>query len=138
MKIILFSRLRYGILVAAVVAGSLAAADPAKAELVDHHGVKVEATKGRLCIACHDGVASKEARYCTSQCDASKAHAVFRPYPPIGKERSYAPLGEAVARGIAFENGLVTCISCHDVRNPGSHHLVVPRGVKLCVACHIE
>ena len=110
------------------------------AEAVQHHGLMVEADDTlTYCVSCHDGSVASNASFCTVQCSATTPHPVQKHYPPLGKEKLYAPTGLVQAKGIKLPEGKVTCISCHNLRNPGKNHLVIDnRGSRLCLTCHIR
>jgi len=113
---------------------------PAPGELISHHSFTTEANGPAYdCISCHDGSLAHIVSYCTVMCNFSTSHSIFKRYPPPGKEREYAPAASLAAAGIKLEKGQVTCISCHDLKNPGENHLVRLRGEKnLCRVCHIK
>lgn len=107
--------------------------------LVSHHGlmVAVDAAAGS-CLACHDGRLARGRNVCLEKCSFSTAHSILKRYPPPGKERYYAPLESLASRGIQLEDGKVSCISCHDLSNPGKDHLVMEnRQSRLCLSCHL-
>ena len=109
------------------------------AEQVEHHGVMVNADgRARDCINCHDGSRAHIVVYCTVQCDFSTAHSLFKHYPPRKDRGKYASAAAVAAKGIKLLNGKITCISCHDLRNPDKDHLVGSNSKKnLCLICHI-
>lgn len=110
------------------------------AEVVPHHGAEVEA-EGRAndCITCHDGLAAKNAGFCTVQCDFRGPHSILKRYPPSGKEKSFAPLEDLISKGVKLEQGRITCISCHNLRNPDRFHLWTDKtGDSLCLTCHVS
>ncbi len=113
---------------------------PVFAEQVSHHGTTAEVNgKAVICISCHDGSLAHVVSYCTVKCDFSTSHAILKRYPPPGKERDYAPAGVLAAEGIKLERDQVTCISCHDLKNPGENHLVRAKsGKNLCRICHVR
>lgn len=117
---------------------SLEPAD-ARAEVVSHHSTMVEANGPvQDCISCHDGSAAKHVSFCTVRCDFSGGHSVLKRYPPAGKAAHYAPAAAVRARGVKLENGMVTCISCHDLRNTSRDHLIMDNaGSRLCLVCHL-
>jgi predicted CXXCH cytochrome family protein len=119
--------------------GFLFVASPAFAEKVNHHGNAVE-TEGTAesCIACHDGSVAGNTAFCTVKCDFSTPHSIRKKYPPSGKEASYAPVGAVKAKGIRIVNGMVTCISCHDLKNRVVDHLILDDKGRLCAICHIR
>lgn len=112
----------------------------ARAELVEHHGQRVDpADAGAGCIACHDGTVAKAVSSCTVKCDFRSPHAILKEYPPRGREAQFVPLQTLAGKGIRLVNGQVTCVSCHDLRNQASRHLVVPNdGSALCLSCHVK
>jgi hypothetical protein len=112
----------------------------ARAELVEHHGQQVDAgIPGTECLACHDGTVANVVSSCTVKCDFGSSHPIFKEYPPRGKETEFAPLGKISEDGIRLENGQVTCVSCHNLKNPAAYHLVLPNnGSALCLICHVK
>lgn len=112
----------------------------ASAERIDHDGVKVEADGPvRDCLSCHDGALADAVSSCSVRCDFSTGHSLMKDYPPRGKEALYSPAAVVTAKGIKLVNGKVTCISCHNLRNPSRNHLVMDNtGSKLCLTCHIR
>ena len=113
--------------------------DGVSAGQVAHHGQTVEDSGDPSdCIVCHDGVIAPEAHYCTTDCSAATAHSILKEYPPRFKERSYAPLGSVLKKGIRLFNGKVSCISCHDLRSSMQYHLIMDNsGSALCFSCHL-
>ncbi|KAF0219881.1 MAG: hypothetical protein FD174_1605 [Geobacteraceae bacterium] len=110
------------------------------AEEVPHHGLTVTITGNATdCLACHDGSMTKTVPICTVKCELKDPHTVDKPYPPAGQEQSYVPAERIAAAGIILVNGQVTCISCHDLKNPNRHHLVIENDKsRLCFTCHIK
>ncbi|RNC72797.1 MAG: cytochrome C [Desulfuromonadales bacterium] len=111
-----------------------------RGEEVFHHGLSVN-PRGDFedCVACHDGLIAKDVPYCTQNCSFKTAHSLQRPYPPPGQESSYQPPAVLRAEGVELVRGTVVCISCHNLRNPAPHHLVVDiDGSRLCYVCHIK
>ena len=123
----------------ALAALCLLAPATARAELVSHHSARVEANgPAQDCISCHDGSAAKHISFCTVRCDFSGSHSILKRYPPAGKAAHYAPAAAVQARGVKLQDGKVTCISCHDLRNPSRDHLVMDNtGSRLCLVCHL-
>lgn len=121
-----------------VLVGSLGAAC---AEMLDHHGTTAESEgTTAYCLTCHDGTSAKKVAVCTAQCTI-KAHKSLFKYPPPGRDKDFAPLQAVLAAGVKFEDGLVTCISCHDLRNQEKYQFAIdstPFAQKLCYACHVE
>lgn len=56
-------------------------------------------------------------------------------YPPAGKEMSYATIASLENAGSSLEDGMITCISCHDLSKPPPH--IIKSGNDLCLICHI-
>lgn len=110
------------------------------AEKISHHGVTAEADgAARDCLTCHDGTVGHNVVFCKVKCDFKSPHSILRNYPPRGKEREYASTASIQAEGIKLENGKVTCISCHNLRDGGRNHLVkARRGGGICSICHIK
>ena len=112
-----------------------------RAEQVEHHGYLVNAM-GRTtdCLACHDGTAAKSVSNCIGvNCLMSDSHPVDKPYPPPGKEEGYAPVDQVTATQIKLDEGKITCISCHDLKNPAPQHPAVNNdGSRLCLTCHLK
>jgi hypothetical protein len=114
---------------------------PALAVEVEHHGVTAD-TEGTAayCLTCHDGSAGKKIVVCSTPCLNPNTHKMLIPYPPPGK-RGYATLEAVLAAGLNLEEGMITCITCHDLTNPLRHHFAVdatPYAQKLCYLCHLE
>ncbi len=110
---------------------------PVFAEAVDHHGLKVDNNSGHFeCLSCHDGAFAHSVAFCTENCDGNFVHPVDRKYPPRGKEREYASIGELNGRGIKLLNNRVSCISCHDLKNNAKNHPVKVN--RLCLSCHLK
>jgi len=126
--------------VAGLALGVFFFASPAGAEEVEHHGMQVNADATfSQCVSCHDGTVAHNVSFCTSKCDAATSHAVLKAYPPLRRASEFAPLAAVRAKGIKFDNGRVTCISCHNLRNPAKNHLVMENsGSRLCLTCHIR
>jgi hypothetical protein len=122
-----------------VLLAVLIAASPAIAEKVEHHGnaVEAEGTAGS-CISCHDGSIARNVSFCTIKCDFSTPHAIMKKYPPRGKKVFYAPRAVVKAKGVRIVNGMVTCISCHNLKNPARRHLILDEKGRLCSICHIR
>ena len=112
----------------------------ASAEEVDHYGVMVDRRASlEECVACHDGSIAKAAVYCLKDCTVMAPHSVMRPYPPPGRESAYRPVGSLREEGIELVDGMVVCISCHNLGNPPPYHLAVGTAAsKLCLSCHIQ
>lgn len=127
------------VIIMLAIAANVVISDALTEETVDHHGQSVNDGNSKLCISCHDGTIGSHVLFCTVDCDVNRGHIVFKRYPPAGKERDFVPASVAKASGIVFENGQVTCISCHNVRNPERFHLVMSnKNSRLCLGCHIR
>jgi predicted CXXCH cytochrome family protein len=109
-----------------------------KAAEIEHHAMRANpAGKAIHCLACHDGVQSKYAAVCIGKCEQTLNHPILKPYPPPRKESEFNSRAEVRAKGIKFEKGKITCISCHNIRKKKPAHLVVDnRGSRLCLTCH--
>jgi hypothetical protein len=108
------------------------------AEETLHHGMKVD-TEGNSsdCLRCHDGVAAKPVMLSVSVGNFCCSHPIDRDYPPLNDKDEYNPAEKVIAAGVKLLNGQVTCISCHNLKNPVAPHLAVPiDGSGLCFACH--
>lgn len=110
------------------------------AEQVMHHGLEVKITADLSdCIVCHDGMVGPTVSICTVDCKFTSPHSILKEYPPFGKEQEYAPADKLAAKGIILQNHKVTCVSCHNLKNPQKYHLVMENnGSALCYACHIK
>ncbi|OGT98150.1 MAG: hypothetical protein A2079_03510 [Geobacteraceae bacterium GWC2_48_7] len=87
------------------------------------------------CLECHNIKMGKPVSICIGDdCLYSKNHSVMRHYPPIGKEKDYAPASEIESAGSFLEEGKITCLSCHDLTKPPPH--LIREGDKLCLICH--
>ncbi len=107
---------------------------------VPHHGRMAESEgTATHCLGCHDGLSAKAVSYCTVNCDVtSGSHAIEVKYPPSKKRNSYAPVEAVTAKGVKLVNGKVTCISCHDLKNPARFHLIKNSTRELCSVCHFR
>lgn len=86
------------------------------------------------------GRPQKKVVVCTTRCTV-KAHKSLFTYPPSGREKEFAPLQAVLEAGVKLENGMVTCISCHDLKNQEKYQFAIdttPFAQKLCYACHRE
>ena len=108
------------------------------AELVAHHGTNVEADAPvSECILCHDGFTATYITMCVNNCNRRNSHPVLRDYPPDGKQKEYFSLETISSRGVPLEDGKITCISCHELRNNTPFHLRFDNyRSRLCFACH--
>jgi hypothetical protein len=111
----------------------------ARAQEIKHHGTLVdEEGTHDGCLACHDGSMARRADVCTFNCSSSTPHSILKRYPPRGKKRFYASRQDVAAKGVRIVNGTLTCISCHNLRNPAKGHLVVDGQGRHCTICHID
>ena len=109
------------------------------AEQVAHHGVSVEANGTvKDCLSCHDGASGEMIATCTTKCRSTEEHSVLKPYPPLKKTDEYAPTGAVRASGLKIVRGMVTCITCHNLRKKNEYHLAILDQGKLCKTCHIR
>jgi len=110
------------------------------AEQVEHHGLQVDAEASlQICISCHDGSISHNVSFCTAKCAFNTPHAVLKDYPPRGEKKKFAPTATVLSQGIRLASGQITCISCHNLKNPAKSHLVIDNeSSKLCLICHIK
>ena len=113
---------------------------PSYAQYVPHHSFMVNNDAlSPECLACHDGSLLHPVAICTVNCSYRDPHIIDTPYPPLDKLDSYLPPEIAASFGIRFPQGLVSCISCHNLLNPARHHLAVNnQGSMLCFSCHIQ
>lgn len=102
------------------------------AERIGHHDVTADPdSTARECLSCHDGM--------IGPCNFKGPHSQLPAYPPAGKEHEYAPAASLAAAGIRLEDGKLTCITCHDLRNTGARHLIkAGQGSGICGMCHIK
>jgi|WetSurMetagenome_2_1015567.scaffolds.fasta_scaffold302254_2 hypothetical protein len=108
------------------------------AEQIQHHGILVESEgTARDCVSCHDPSLAGDPRYCTTKCGIITSHSIDRDYPPVENRELYASLEEVTARGVKLINGKVSCVSCHNLNNPGRFHLVADSR-ELCIICHVR
>jgi len=112
------------------------------AEELHHYGSMVDSEGSTAdCMKCHDG--SRELRPGKGKIAPVRSHKVLVKYPPPGRGNAFKPLAEVLAAGIKLENGMLTCISCHDLNNPNKNHLAVETNTsgyaqKLCYSCHLD
>jgi hypothetical protein len=89
----------------------------------------------RDCMKCHDKNTKRPVTICLGDnCLYSGDHSLKHRYPPIGKEKDYAPVSEIEKAGCFLENGTITCLSCHDLTKPPPH--LIKDGDQLCLICH--
>ena len=111
-----------------------------KAEAVEHHGFDVDSMgKYNDCLSCHDGMLAQKVSPCVGKlCFLQDSHPVYRPYPPPNRQLDYAPTAQAEQAGILLVDGMIDCISCHNLMNADRYHLrVEDRDSRLCRACHL-
>lgn len=97
------------------------------------------------CLACHDGVLAKEARYRISDGSLYKiksietikgAHPVGMDYEKASWREGYAAV-ETLPADMVLMNGAVGCVTCHDLRgNNRYYHVVDNSSSALCFSCH--
>jgi predicted CXXCH cytochrome family protein len=126
------------LLLALVLVAFFPAGSPA--EQVEHHGVMIESEgTSSQCLSCHDGISATAVSYCTVKCDfRSSSHAIEREYPPGKNRDSYATAAAVTEKGVKLIEGKVTCISCHDLKNPARRHLITKSVKELCLICHFK
>jgi len=131
---------RTALAVLAAVALLEAGGGVCRAEEIEHYGAMVDRHAGiDECLACHDGSIAKEAVYCLEECSFMSPHSVMRRYPPPGRGAAYRPAESLREAGIALVDGMVVCVSCHNLSNPPPYHLAVDNGAsRLCLSCHIQ
>jgi hypothetical protein len=108
------------------------------AEEILHHGIIAE-SEGNVydCLSCHDGLIALSAKISVNIGNFFCGHPVNRDYPQDKKSAFYLPIEEVTNAGIKLLNGQVTCISCHNLKNPDQYHLSVPLDKSsLCFTCH--
>ena len=91
----------------------------------EHHGRPlVGMDRQEVCVACHSFRSTRH-------------HPSNIPYPPPGNEQRFTPVRQLAGRGIEVQNGQLTCLTCHDLRNREPWHLPVGMNQSsLCLACH--
>ena len=139
------NRNRYGLLNAVLITSAFATTFSLAvlfAEELQHYGSMVDSEGSAAdCMKCHDG--STELRPGKGKIAPVRSHKVMVKYPPPGRGNAFKPLEEVLAAGIKLKNGMVTCISCHDLNNPNKNHLTVETNTsgyaqKLCYTCHLD
>lgn len=131
---------RPALAVLAIVSLLTAGAESVCAETVDHHGFTVDLRAGvEDCVVCHDGSIAKNVVYCLKDCSIMTPHAVNRRYPPPGREAAYRPAAFLQEAGIDLVDGMVVCVSCHNIANQSPYHLAVGIAASgLCLTCHVQ
>lgn len=98
------------------------------------------------CLSCHDGVNASEAQNMTSwnrgagfNGPVSGNHPIGMPYPnrpSRGVEAGFRP-ASLLPREMQLPNGVVSCVSCHNLYGREKDLLSVPiEGSELCFTCH--
>jgi len=134
------SRFLHFVIITATVMAALGFALLSADEL-DHHGRTVNSEGSAAdCLSCHDGSNQLQRKGLISP---RRSHKVLIKYPPPGRGNAFKPLQEVLAAGMKFENGMVTCISCHDLNNRNKNHLTFETNTsgyaqKLCYVCHLD
>jgi predicted CXXCH cytochrome family protein len=108
------------------------------AEEIPHYGSTVDSEgSGIDCLSCHDGLIAKSVKLSVTIGNYFCGHPINRDYPPVDKPELYLPVERVTAAGIKLLNGQVTCISCHNLKNPEKPHLTVTLDKSdLCFSCH--
>jgi len=91
------------------------------------------------CLTCHAEGMKKGVSICLGEnCLYSKDHSLMHRYPPVGKEKDFAPIHEVERLGAIFEDGKITCLSCHDLSKPPPHLIRERERDQICLVCHIS
>jgi len=108
------------------------------AEEIRHHGVLADSEADAIaCLSCHDGQIASPIKLSTIRGNFFCNHPVNRDYPPDDKPADYLPLESVAEAGIRLLNGQVSCISCHNLKNPEKYHLAGSLDKSgLCFLCH--
>jgi len=107
------------------------------AEQILHHGLMVDSEgSANDCLSCHDSALAGGVTSCTVKCNVMSSHSILTDYPPAINRKLYASVDAVRAQGVKIVNGKVTCISCHNLINPGKFHLAVEHP-GICIICHI-
>ena len=99
---------------------------------VSHNVMMVESEGSAAdCLKCH------------GKSSSVRSHKILVVYPPPGRGKAFKPLADVLKAGIKLENGMVTCISCHNLLNSNKNHFAVETNnsgyaQKLCYACHLD
>jgi hypothetical protein len=120
------------------ILSALLVSTPGAEELL-HHEILVESEgNANDCLSCHDGLTAPAAKISVKIGNFFCGHPINRDYPPDKKSEFYLPIEQVTNAGIKLLNGQVTCISCHNLKNPEKYHLTVPIDKSyLCFTCHI-
>ncbi len=90
------------------------------------------------CLTCHVKGMKKGVSICLGKdCLYTNNHSLLHRYPPVGKEKDYAPIGEVERLGAVFEDGKITCLSCHELTKPPPHLIREQERDQICLMCHI-
>jgi len=121
----------------ATILSALSFSTPGAEEIL-HHGSKVDSEgSGIDCLSCHDGLIATSVKYSVDIGNFFCGHPINRDYPPVRTSDLYLPVEQVTGAGIRLLNGQVTCISCHNLKNPEKPHLAVPLDHSdLCFSCH--
>jgi predicted CXXCH cytochrome family protein len=100
----------------------------------------------RKCLECHDGVNASATSYQTGSHrgpgaagDRARNHPIGVAYPRSGgrSRESQLRVPQMLPHAVRLPDGMVSCVSCHDVYNSTPKRLTVPiEGSQLCFACH--
>ena len=106
---------------------------------IDHHGSTINATDSTECLDCHTDDNDQKLDSTSNSCTSSKnnSHPVKVDFPPADKKKLFKSAEDAKKSGIRFNNGKITCLSCHDLKKDSPKHLIIQnKNSKLCFACH--
>lgn len=98
------------------------------------------------CMACHDGlnatyhdvrIRNGKRQGAISLANVLGSHPIGMHYGSMAYENTTLRPVETLDRKIVLADGLVGCLSCHDMLNPSPFHLVMENeGSRLCLQCH--
>lgn len=102
--------------------------------------------ESKRCLTCHDGVNASETSSAAathssfgSFANERRNHPIGVPYPthqPPGNGTKYRP-ASLLPREIRLPDGMVSCVSCHNLYGSDEHLLTVPiKDSALCLTCH--
>jgi doubled CXXCH motif protein len=108
------------------------------AEEILHYGDKVDSEGGVTdCLSCHDGLIAPAVKLSITMGNFFNNHPINMDYPPPNSNDSFQPIEKITAAGIKLLHGKVSCISCHNLKNPEKPHLAVTIDKSdLCFTCH--
>jgi len=99
------------------------------------------------CITCHDGILAKEAKHRISSGYQQQAmsidtilgaHPVGMDYDQYRWNKQYVP-AENFPEAMVLMDGMVTCVTCHDLLGKNKKYLVVDNYRSgLCFSCHLK